>query len=83
MRTFMTMSTKGQFTLPAHIRKAMNIKNGDILDLTYHVKSRSIELKKPMSIEEISAKLTSYIKPGTKPLHDVDDYYQKHRKPRV
>jgi hypothetical protein len=40
-------------------------------------------LTKPLTVEEVSARLTGYIKPGTPPLHDADDYYQEKRRPRL
>ena len=77
------MSSKGQITLPVAIRRTMKIKAGDKLDLTYDAKRQSFELRKPLGLEAMSTKLTSYIKPGIKPLRDVDDYYQKQREPRL
>ena len=69
--------------MPVDIRKAMGLKTGDKLEVIYDAKVQRVEFKKPLSIDEISTKLTGYIEPGIKPLHDVDAYYQKHRRPRL
>jgi predicted nucleic acid-binding protein len=36
-----------------------------------------------MDIEDLSKHVSSFIKPGTKPLVNVDEYYQANRKPRI
>lgn len=70
------MTSKGQFTLPATVRKALALrKQGDKLTLDFHPASQRIVLSKPMSFAEIQAKAQSYIKPGTIPLTDVDALY--------
>ena len=36
-------------------------------------------ISKPLIIDELSKKLSSYIKPGIKPLTDVDTFYQSNK----
>jgi bifunctional DNA-binding transcriptional regulator/antitoxin component of YhaV-PrlF toxin-antitoxin module len=73
MTITITMTSKGQFTLPARVRKAMALQQrGDKLTLAFHPDSRQIVLSKPMSFAAIQAKAQGFIKPGTAPLADVD-----------
>ena len=53
MKTSITMSSKGQFTLPVGIRKELKLQTGDILEVSFDVKQRQVALVKPMSIEEL------------------------------
>ena len=69
--------------MPAEVRRALGLQAGDRLDITVHPKTRSVSIKKPLSVEELSAKYSQYIKPGTQPILNVDEYYQKHRTPRA
>jgi bifunctional DNA-binding transcriptional regulator/antitoxin component of YhaV-PrlF toxin-antitoxin module len=76
MTTNITMTSKGQFTLPAGVRKAMALqKQGDKLTLDFRPTSKEIVLSKPMSFEDIQAKAKTYITAGTTPLTDVDALY--------
>jgi AbrB family looped-hinge helix DNA binding protein len=49
------MTSKGQFTLPAEIRKQLNLQSGDVLSIDFSPKKREINLKKSMTIEEVHA----------------------------
>lgn len=78
-----TMTSKGQFTLPASVRRAMALRNqGDKLMLDFNpVKGEAI-LTKPTSFADIQARAKAYIRPGTVPLGDVDTFYET-REPRL
>lgn len=83
MSITITMTSKGQFTLPASVRKAMALnKTGDKLVLDFSPTKQQAVLSKPISLGDIQAKAKAYIKPGTKPLSDVDAFYSS-RKPRL
>lgn len=76
----LTITSKGQTTLPVAIRKKLGVpKAGGMLHVTFDEQRGEAVITKPMSIDELSEKLSSYVKPGTKPLTDVDVYYQTHR----
>ena len=76
MTITITMTSIGQFTLPAGVRKALALqKQGDKLTLDFRPASQEIVLSKPVSFADIQAKAKSYIKPGTTPLTDVDALY--------
>lgn len=82
MSITITMTSKGQFTLPANVRKAMALrKPGDKLVLDFNPTKQQAILSRPVSLEDIQAKAQTYIKPGTKPLLDVDALYNT-REPR-
>ena len=83
MNITITMTSKGQFTLPASIRKAMALrKQGDKLVLDYSPTKKQATLSKPISFEDIQARASMYVKPGTVPLGDVGALYGT-RKPRL
>jgi len=77
------MTSKGQFTLPAYVRKSMDLrKRGDKLMLDFSPNKQQATLSKPVSIDAIQARAKTYIKPGTVPLRDVDAFYET-REPRL
>lgn len=79
MNKTITVTGKGQITLPISARKAMKIRSGDKVILSYDAVGYSLKISKAPSLEELSGRLTSYIKPGTVPITDADAYFQKYR----
>lgn len=80
MNEFITVTSKGQTTLPAAIRRKLGIgKDGGVLQFNYDEQRNELKIKKPMSIEELSERVSRHIKPGIKPLKNVDEYYQQNR----
>lgn len=77
--TTITISSKGQVTIPAKARKELNLKDGDTLLVNVNPETRSLNMRKPTDLDELTKKAQSYIKPGTRPVIDVDAYYQKYR----
>ena len=76
MTITITMTSKGQFTLPAEVRKAMALqKRGDKLMLDFSPASQQVVFSRPVSFADIQANAKRYIKPGTTPLTDVDALY--------
>lgn len=76
MSKTITITSKGQTTIPAAIRKSLNIPaGGGVLNIDFDQDTGIVTIVKQKTIEEISEKLSSYIKPGTKPLEDVDALY--------
>ena len=70
------MTSKGQITLPAHVRRAMDLqRQGDKLTLDFKPGSQQVVLSKPMSFTDIQARARQYRKPDTTPLADADAYY--------
>lgn len=83
MKNTITITSKGQATIPASYRRKLGVGvNGGTLDIRFDESKGELVIAKPLNIDELSQKLSSYIKPETKPLLDVDAYYQKNREGR-
>lgn len=77
MTITITMTSKGQFTLPTSVRKAMALnKQGDKLLLNFSPTKQQAILTKPASFTDIQARAKAYIKPGTPPLSSVTSFYE-------
>lgn len=74
-----TLTSKGQVTLPAEVRRMLRLKESAKLVVTIDPESRSITLSKPMSVDELAQLTHALPRKKTKPVMDVDAYYQKHR----
>lgn len=83
MKNSITITSKGQATIPATYRHKMGVgTKGGTLDIRYDEAKGELVIAKPLSIDALSQKLSGYIKPETKPLVDVDTYYQNNREGR-
>ena len=81
MKTTLTITSKGQTTIPAPIRRKLGLdKAGGVLRVSFDENKGELIIYKPLSIDELSNKLSTYIKPGTTPLIDVNAFYQENRK---
>lgn len=81
MNKIVTITSKGQTTLPAQMRRKLGIdKSGGILQISFNERRGELIIKKPVSIAELSSSVSRHIKPGTKPIKNVDEYYQTHRR---
>ncbi|MDR0284739.1 MAG: AbrB/MazE/SpoVT family DNA-binding domain-containing protein [Propionibacteriaceae bacterium] len=79
------MSSKGQIVIPAEVRQAADLNSGDRIMVDYDPASQELRLRKTPSagevIDELSAKVGSWISPGTVPLTDPRAFYRT-RAPR-
>jgi len=83
MKNILTITSKGQTTIPAPIRRKLGVgAKGGVLDIHFDEAKGELIIAKPLSLDELSNKLSSYIKPGIKPLENVDAYYQANRESR-
>lgn len=83
MKTVLTVTRKGQTTLPAAVRRKLGVgKNGGTLHISYNEAANELIISKPLTIDELAARVSSYIKPGTPPLMDASGFYQT-REPRL
>ena len=83
MTVAITMTSKGQFTLPASVRKAMVLRNnGDKLILDFDPAKNQVILSKTPSFDDIQTRARSYVKRGTQPLVDAHALYEM-REPRL
>ena len=72
-----TMTSKGQFTMPIDVREALGVsKTSNKLKLIFDAKTNKAAIERPMSFDEISKKAQSYVKPGVKPLLDPRSFYE-------
>jgi AbrB family looped-hinge helix DNA binding protein len=81
MKEIITITSKGQTTLPAEVRHKLGIpKDGGILQISFDEKTGEVILTKPVSIGELSKAVSKHIRRGTKPLENVDEFYQTNRR---
>ena len=79
-QTTLTITSKGQTTIPASIRRKLGLnKAGGVLQISFNESKGELIVSKPLSIDELTEKLSAYAKPDTKPLTDVDAFYQANR----
>lgn len=78
MKTIVSLSSKGQLTLPASIRASLGLQQGDRLEVSIDEANSSITISPVMDIEELSARVSRYAKKRA-PVTDVDAFYQQHR----
>ncbi len=74
-----TITSQGQITIPAEVRKQLGLHNSDKLSVSVNPETREISLRKPMTIDEITEYAMRRIDPNAKPVTNVDAYYQKYR----
>jgi AbrB family looped-hinge helix DNA binding protein len=80
MKTTLTVTSKGQTTIPAPIRHKLGLnKGGGMLQMSFNERNGELVISKLTSIDELSKKLSGYIKPEVKPLVDADAFYQANR----
>ncbi len=71
---FITMTSKGTFTLPVSVRKQLGLtKAGDKLRLTFHEGSKTVELKNIPDLRAMQERNAAYLREqGIKPLTDTE-----------
>jgi bifunctional DNA-binding transcriptional regulator/antitoxin component of YhaV-PrlF toxin-antitoxin module len=80
MNKVITITRKGQTTLPITMRQKLGIgPAGGTLRATFNERTGQLVISKRLTVAEVSARVSRSVKPGTRPLHDVDAYYQAHR----
>jgi bifunctional DNA-binding transcriptional regulator/antitoxin component of YhaV-PrlF toxin-antitoxin module len=80
MKESITITSKGQTTLPVAIRRKLGIgKAGGTLKISFNERDGKVTITKPVSVAELGERVSRHIKPGTKPVENVDEYYQKKR----
>lgn len=74
IETFITMTSKGTFTMPAAVRKKLGVtKAGDKLQLTFHQKNGEVVIKKPADLRAMQKRNAALLKArGIKPLSDTE-----------
>lgn len=81
MNKMITITSKGQTTIPAVIRQKLGVaKAGGTLQITFNERTGELIITKPVSIAQLSERVSRHIKPGTRPIENADKYYQENRK---
>ena len=80
MKNTITITTKGQTTLPAPVRRKLGLdKTGGVLQISFDERKGELVISKLVNIAELSERISRYVKPNTRPVVSVDEYYQAHR----
>ncbi|MEX0934494.1 MAG: AbrB/MazE/SpoVT family DNA-binding domain-containing protein [Candidatus Saccharimonadales bacterium] len=79
MKNTIKVTSKGRVTIPAEARRKMGLdKEGGVLVARFDDKQGILKISQQITAKELAENLSSYIKPNTKPLEDVDSYYHGH-----
>jgi len=80
------LSSKGQVVIPAELRHKVDLNTGDRIIIDFDESTKELRLRKAQSvaeaIDQLSAKVASWIRPGTEPLDDPRAFYRT-REPRI
>ncbi|ORB11348.1 hypothetical protein BST37_19850 [Mycobacterium noviomagense] len=80
----LTITRKGQTTLPVAVRRRLGLADsGGVLRARLNEETGELIITKPPSVSELSERISRHIKPGTRPLLDVNDFYQSQRESRL
>ncbi|MEU4342429.1 AbrB/MazE/SpoVT family DNA-binding domain-containing protein [Nocardia sp. NPDC023852] len=83
MDATITVTSKGQATLPVAMRRRLGLADsGGVLHAHLDEDTGELVLTKPPTISELSERISRHIKPGTRPLLNVDQFYQSQRELR-
>ena len=81
MNKLITITSKGQTTIPADLRHKLGLdKSGGVLRIDFNERKGELIISKPVGVVELSERISRHIKPGTPPVDKVDEYYQAARK---
>ena len=70
------LSARGQIVIPAEVRRAAGFRTGDRLAIEVSGDDATqVVLRKKETLDELSDRLSRYVKPGTPPLTDVHGFY--------
>jgi bifunctional DNA-binding transcriptional regulator/antitoxin component of YhaV-PrlF toxin-antitoxin module len=81
MRTSVAMTSKGQFTLPANVRRALHLNaKGDTLQLEFDPHTNTLRLMKPVTFKELQQFVQAKSKHPNEPLPpNVHEWYTQER----
>lgn len=80
--TTVTITSQGQITIPAAVRRALGIDGSTELNLQFNPETRSVTIEKPLSVDEFlnfAEKFTAKIPHGTAPLEGraIHEFYEQ------
>jgi bifunctional DNA-binding transcriptional regulator/antitoxin component of YhaV-PrlF toxin-antitoxin module len=80
MKTSITMTSKGTFTLPIAVRKSLGVQSmGDKLLMSFDSKSKRVIITKPRNFKDMQAQNAKLISKKA-PLVSVGDFYNTTRR---
>lgn len=80
MQMIITVTRKGQTTLPAAVRRRLGLADsGGVLRALFNEDTEELILTKPPTVTQVSERVSRHIKEDTRPLLDVDEFYQSQR----
>ncbi|KNX37914.1 AbrB/MazE/SpoVT family DNA-binding domain-containing protein [Luteipulveratus halotolerans] len=82
MHATVTISTKGQLTVPAAIRERLRIRDGDRLSVTVDEGGDSMRIERVPDLDELSTKFTA-LAAQVDPVRSVGDYMAEHWDPEA
>jgi len=74
MMSTATVSTKGQVVIPVEIRRALALEPGDVVTVDL-VEPGEARLRRRESLDELAARFTAWVAPGTPLLESASDLY--------
>lgn len=80
MKTELTITRKGQTTIPVEVRKKLGIgSQGGSLLMEYDDVKQALIIKGAPNLRDIAKKFNKYVKPGTIPLENVSEWIAQNR----
>lgn len=70
------VSSEGQVVIPAELRRRLGLRPGDTAVFDAGADEHEAVIRRRETWDELSARLTSWIKPGPLPLEDVHGFYE-------
>lgn len=74
-----TITSKGQITIPASVRKAWGIKGAGKVNVSFDKETRKMVLEQPMTVDQAISFFDSIPRKKVQPLTDVHEYYARER----
>jgi len=77
--TTVTITSQGQITIPAAVRKAWGLRGSEKLHVKYDAEQSTLTLEKPLTVDEALAVFDAIPRKKVKPLTNVHEFYEVER----
>ncbi len=77
--TVVTLTTKGQVTIPVEVRRALGLDTSSRLLVTFDSDMQSLTMSKVLTPRELAARTSRMARKDVPAVTDADAYYQAHR----
>lgn len=78
-----TLTSKGQITLPAAVRQTLGLRTSEKLELSVDTKQQVITIRKSIPLENLAKKYGKLVPKNVTLVKDVSAYYDAHRSEAV